>query len=400
MRRRTWCSTWNAGISNKPVEGSLSVESPTCISGYRRSKGWAADKTFYFVAEFSRPFNACEILVDGKSLGSAKSGKGTATHGRLDFLPADAPLLVRLGLSGTSVEAARKNLAAEITSWDFEALAAAAAKSWNDVLGVVAIEGADQATRETFYTALYHACTAPILYNNADGSYQGLDHKAHAPAGFDNYSTFSLWDTFRAEHPLLTIIQPQRVNHFVRSMLAHYREFGKHSLPVWSLAGNETWCMIGNHAIPVIVEAYAKGFRDYDVEAVYAAMCDSVSQNRDLMDEYRRLGYVPSADRNQSVARTLEYVYDDWCIGYMAQLLARRRMPRSTSSAPGATATCSIRPWVLHAARRSTASGASRSIRASWCGPTSPRPRLGITPGSCCTTCRGSSACWAATVRS
>ena len=231
-----------------------------------------------------------------------------------------------------SVEAARKNLAAEIPAWDFQGtIAAAAAASWNDVLGRVEIEAIDPATREVFYTALYHAAMAPTLYNDVDGSYRGLDHKVHGPEGFQNYCTFSLWDTFRAEHALLTIVQPQRVDDFIGTMLAHYRQFGQHALPVWSLAGNETWCMIGNHAIPVIAEAYAKGFRRYDAEAVYQAMRDALMQDRNHMAEYRAKGYVPSStdtttprgEQNQSVSRTLEYAYDDWCLGRMAQLLGK-----------------------------------------------------------------------------
>ena len=179
---------------------------------------------------------------------------------------------------------------------DFEATAAAAKKSWSDVLGKIEIQTTDPAVRETFYTALYHASLAPILFNDADGGYRGLDHKVHPAEGFQNYCTFSLWDTFRAEHPLLTIVQPQRVDDFVGSMLAHYRQFGQHSTPIWSLAGNETWCMIGYHSIPVIVDAYKKGFRRYDVEAIYAAMRDTAMQDRNELKDYREKGYVPSAE--------------------------------------------------------------------------------------------------------
>ena len=179
-------------------------------------------------------------------------------------------MLVKVGISAVSVEVPGRTWPPRFPAWDFEGTVAAAAKSWSDVLGKIDMEIADPAVRETFYTALYHASLAPTLFNDADGSYRGLDHKVHAPEGFQNYCTFSLWDTFRAEHPLLTIIQPQRIDDFIGTMLAHYRQFNQHALPVWSLAGNETWCMIGNHAIPVIAEAYAKGFRRYDAEAVYA----------------------------------------------------------------------------------------------------------------------------------
>jgi predicted alpha-1,2-mannosidase len=305
------------GISNQPIEGSIVMESKRVISGYRRSKGWAADKTYFFVAEFSQPFSFfahAEIY-----LMKAQRAKFPITFAKID-----KPLLMKIGISAVSVEAARKNLAQEIPGWDFDAVAAAARKSWADVLGKIDIETGDAATRETFYTALYHASLAPTLYNDADGGYRGLDHQPHAPAGFQNYSTMSLWDTFRAEHPLLTIVQPQRVSDMINSMLAHYREFKRHALPIWPLSGNETWCMIGNHAIPVIVEAYVKGFRGFDVEAAYQAMRDTLMQDRNFMDLYRTKGYVPSADRNQSVSRTLEYAYDDWCFGHMAELLGKK----------------------------------------------------------------------------
>jgi predicted alpha-1,2-mannosidase len=309
------------GISNQPVEGSVTVEKKTVLSGYRRSKGWAADKTYFFVAEFSRPFDSCAIEVSGKPV-AGNEAKGPRVQAAVEFPKAETPILVKVGLSAVSVEAARKNLAAEIPAWDFAGTVSAAAKSWSDLLSTIEIQAAP-AIRETFYTSFYHASLAPTLFNDVDGSYRGLDHKVHQGAGFQNYSTFSLWDTFRAEHPLLTIVQPQRVNDFIKTMLAHYREFNQHALPIWPLAGNETWCMIGNHAIPVIVEAYSKGFRDYDVAAVYQAMCDTVAADRNFMADYRNRGYVPSADKNQSVSRTLEYVYDDWCLAQMARMLGK-----------------------------------------------------------------------------
>ncbi len=311
------------GIANDPagdtLGGAVTVEKDNVLSGYRHSKGWAPDKTCYFVAEFSRPFD--DVVKD----------EGSKVSVRVGYKDSRKPILVKVGISGVSVEAARKNLVAEIPAWDFQATAAAAAASWNDVLGRIEIEAIDPATRDVFYTALYHASLAPTLYNDVDGGYRGLDHKVHGSEGFQNYCTFSLWDTFRAEHPLLSIVQPQRVDDFVATMLAHYRQFGRHTLPIWSLAGNETWCMIGNHAVPVITEAYAKGFRRYDAEAVYQAARDALMQDRDHMAEYRAKGYVPSStdtttprgQQNQSVSRTLEYAYDDWCLGRMAQLLGK-----------------------------------------------------------------------------
>ena len=310
------------GISSRPAEGRAVWENPRVVSGYRRSNGWAADKTFYFVAEFSRNIQSFGLLVDGKVV-DRREGKGKKVLAEVSFGDPSRPVLVKVGISAVSVEAARKNLAAEIPGWGFEETAAAAEKLWAEFLGRIEIETADVAARETFYTAMYHSAMAPTLFNDVDGSYRGLDHKVHPKADFRNYCTFSLWDTFRAEHPLLTIIQPQRVDDFVNSMLAHYREFKQHNLPVWSLAGNETWCMIANHSISVIAEAYVKGFRKFDAEAAYQAMRDTAMQSRNMLGEYRRLGYVPSADRNQSVSRTLEFAYNDWCIAEMARLMGK-----------------------------------------------------------------------------
>ena len=226
----------------------MNVRSDTVVSGFRRSRGWSSDHTYFFYAKFSRPFDAWTIDVDGKLLAAeTRKGRGVRVQARFDFNDPAQPVLVKIGLSAVSVEGARKNLVAEIPAWDFDATVTAAAKDWSEVLGPIEVQTSDPATRETFYSNLYHSCIAPTLFNDADGTYVGPDHKAHKPEGFQYYSTFSLWDTFRAEHPLLTIIQPQRVDDFVGTMLAHYRQFNEHKLPIWTLAGNETWCMIGNH---------------------------------------------------------------------------------------------------------------------------------------------------------
>jgi predicted alpha-1,2-mannosidase len=317
-------------IGTEPIEAAVTVEKNTTLSGYRRSKGWAPDKTCFFVAEFSRPFDSAAIEVDGKPV-AGRTAKGVRVEAHVDYKDSAEPILVKVGISAVSVEGARKNLAAEIPGWDFQGTIAAAAKSWTEMLGRIEIEAIDPATRETFYTALYHTCLAPTLYSDLDGSYRGQDHKIHGPEGFLNYDTFSLWDTFRAEHPLLTILQPQRVDDMVSSLVAHYAQLGQHNLPVWSLQGNETWCMIGNHSIPVIAEAYAKGFRRFDAEAAYAAMRDTSMQDRNLLGVYRAKGYVPANadsvisrhEQNMSVSRTLEYAFNDWCVGRMAQMLGK-----------------------------------------------------------------------------
>lgn len=313
------------GIASDPAGSQFVVESDKVISGFRHSHGWAADKTFYFVAEFSRPFKACAFRDNDKPMeGVEKKAEANWLVGNFDFEDNGQPILMKVGISASSVDAARKNLAAEIPGMDFEAVREAAQKAWADALGKIDIQTQNAADRETFYTALYHSYVAPVLFNDADGGYWGQDHKTHPAEGFQNYCTFSLWDTFRAEHPLLTIVQPQRIDDFVASMLAHYRQFGQHSTPIWSLAGNETWCMIGYHSIPVIVDAYRKGFRRYDVEAIYQAMRDTAMQDRNELKEYRERGYISTGQGKQSVARTLEYAYDDWCIAEMARMLGKK----------------------------------------------------------------------------
>jgi predicted alpha-1,2-mannosidase len=313
------------GLSSKPVDCSLKVEGKNIVTGYRRSEGWAKNKTIYFVIECSRDFKGYGLELDGKPVESGEA-KGSLVRGRLDFTTsADQPITLRVGLSPVSVEGARKNLAAEVGTKDFDIVRREARRTWNDHLSPIRIESSDPNLRQTFYSALYHTMTAPTLYNDADGTYLGTDRKVHAKADFQNYCTLSLWDTFRAEHPLMTIIQPRRVNDFVRSMLAFYQESEPHALPMWPLASCETWCMIGYHSAPVIVDAYAKGFRDYDVALAYEAMRNTAMHGRNHQDEYQKLGYVPAEEgkRNEATSRTLEFAFDDWCIAQMAKALGK-----------------------------------------------------------------------------
>ena len=304
----------------------LTVESPTVISGFRHSGGWARDKTWYFVAEFSRPITSSLLCVDGAVSPEGKtSAEGKRVEACLNFSSKKGkPLLIKVGLSPTSVEEARKNLAAEIAGWDFDGTAAAARQKWNDALSRIQAKSADPVILETFYTALYHSMIAPNLYNNVDRSYRGADNQVHS-GSFDYYQTFSFWDTFRAQHPLLTLIQPGRVNDFVNTMLVFHDQLAQHSLPVWPLAGNETWCMIACHSIPVIVDSYRKGFRGYDVEKAYAAIRDTAMNDRDGRDQYREHGYVLSEKKgSEAVSRTLEMAYDDAAISRLAAALGKQ----------------------------------------------------------------------------
>jgi predicted alpha-1,2-mannosidase len=315
------------GLGSKPADAELKVEGDAALSGFRRSDGWAKDKTIYFVVECSAPFKGFGLERDGAMLPPGRmAARGKQVRGRLDFATSTGQQIVlRVGLSPTSIEEARKNLQQEIPGWDFDALRADAKNLWNENLSRIEITSANPNVRQTFYSALYHTMAEPTLYNNVDGSYRGADGKVHAGGWFQYYSTFSLWDTFRAEHPLLTLTQPERVNDFVRSLLAFYQQSPDHQLPMWPLAGWETGCMIGYHAVPVIVDAWLKGFTNYDRNLAYQAMRDAALSARNHQQEYQKLGYVPAVTgkRYYAAARTLEFAYDDWCLAQMAEALGK-----------------------------------------------------------------------------
>jgi predicted alpha-1,2-mannosidase len=316
------------GVGSSPITTSVNVENNTTISGSRISSGWGGRRAVYFVMQFSSPFNSYGIEKGGQRLPAGTSTAedkevkafvdyGTANHDQI---------LVKVGISATGVEGARKNLAAEIPGFDFDVTRAAAQKQWSEALGAVQIETPDPHIRSTFYTNLYESYLAPVHYNDADLSYRGLDHQIHTDAKFQNFTTMSLWDTFRAQNPLLTILQPDRVPDIVQSLLAEYQQWGRKSIPIWPLWENETGTMIGYHSAPVIVDAYLKGLRGYDAEAVYQALRDTAMRDRNGLDEYKQYGYVLSAGggQKQSVSRTLEYAYDDWCIAQMAGALGHK----------------------------------------------------------------------------
>jgi len=240
-------------IGNRSVEASMKIEGDNTITGHRRSTGWAKEKVTYFVIECSQPFSHFGLELEGKPLPDGQTeavGKSIRCH--LDYATtAGEQIVLRVGLSPTGVEGAKKNLQTEIPTWDFDAVKLAAQNKWNENLSRIQIESSNPNIRQTFYSALYHTMMAPTLYNDADGTYRGTDQKIHND-GFQNYCTFSLWDTFRAEHPLLTLVQPERVNDFVQSLLTFDKQSQNHLLPLWPLASCETDCMIGYHAVPVI----------------------------------------------------------------------------------------------------------------------------------------------------
>jgi len=310
------------GIMCKATASSIKVENHTTISGFRTSEGWGGSRTVYFVMEFSKPFGSFGIERDGQRLANDL----TDAHGKnlkafVNYhTKAGEVVLVKVGISGTSVEGARKNLAAEIRGWDFAATRAAAVRQWQKVFDFAEVESFDPHICATFYANLYLSCHAPMLFNDVDGAYRGYDHKNHG-GSFQNYTTFSIWDIYRAEWPLLAIFQPNRVNDMVNTLLAGYQEIGQHTTPIWPLWGNETWCMIGYHSADMIAEAYVEGFRDYDAEAAYQAIRDTAMQDRNGLDSYRKIGYVASEPKKTATSRTLEYTVDDWTIAKMAESL-------------------------------------------------------------------------------
>lgn len=297
------------------------------IQGFRRSRDWARDQRVYFFARFSRPFDDYGIAVDDKIISrevlEEREGKNIKafvsyrTH-------ALEPITVKVGISAVSIEGARKNLEAETAEKTFNQIRSEAHVQWGRVLDKIKIQGGTPAQQRTFYTALYHVYLNPNLYMDVDRRYRGRDMKIHKEENFDNYTLFSLWDTYRAAHPLFTILEPQRTSHFIRTFITQYRQGGL--LPVWELSANETFCMIGYHSIPVIADAYIKGIRDYDTGAAMEAMIHSATRDHFGLNSYRRYGYIPSEDASDSVSKTLEYAYDDWCIAQVANAMGKNNI--------------------------------------------------------------------------
>ncbi len=312
------------------LNGFVKIVNDTLIVGSHRSKGWGeGDEKYwtnhevFFAARLSKPIKSATLFADGKTSGNIKETGGKSVKVNLEFetVPNDK-LLVKVGISGTDVEGAINNVDSEIAGWDFDRVVASADTAWEKVLSVIQVNDANAENKETFYTALYHSCFAPYTYSDADGRYKGFDGEIHQANGFTNYTGLSLWDTFRAANPLYTLVAPEVANNIIRSMLAQYDEYGL--LPIWPLCNSETNCMIGYHSIPVIVDAYMKGIRDFDAEKAFEAMKKSAMQNDFDIQHLQKYNYIPrDLAPTISVARTLEYAYDDWCIAQMAKDLGK-----------------------------------------------------------------------------
>ncbi|HEV7230097.1 MAG TPA: GH92 family glycosyl hydrolase [Bacteroidia bacterium] len=307
---------------DKTLESRLNVLDKTHIEGMRRSEAWAKDQHIYFSIEFSKPFKPSPLL-----LADAKEGEGITIGkdrgGVFTFdTKAGESISLKIGISTVSIEGARKNLQAEIPGWDFQQLKKDAETAWEKELSKIEVKDPDKDKLKIFYTALYHTMIQPNLAMDVDSMYRGRDNQVHKAQGFTYYSVFSLWDTFRAAHPLYTIIEQKRSRDFIRTFLAQYKEGGR--LPVWELASNETDCMIGYHAVSVILDAAMKGIRDFDMNLALEAMQKSATAKRFGLPAYMDHGYLALEDEAESVSKTLEYAYDDWCIAGMAGLLNKQ----------------------------------------------------------------------------
>lgn len=292
----------------------------TTIAGHRFSRGWANDQREFFVAKFSQPIKSLKLFEDEAPQGDAKSYKGTNVKGVISYAKAPRQVLVKVGISPVSVKNAMANLNAESPGWGFEEIVGKANAKWNHELGKIAVEMRTKEDMRTFYTALYHTMITPSLYNDHNGDYRGTDKKVYSDPGFTNYTLFSLWDTYRAEHPLLTITQPERVGDMIASMLMVYKQQGK--LPIWHLRGNETGTMVGYSAVPVVIDAYFKGF-NIDPKLAWEAVKTSSTLDERGVDWVKKQGWIPADREGESVAKALEYAVSDWAIAQFAEALGK-----------------------------------------------------------------------------
>ena len=326
---------------DKVLDSDVKITANNRIEGFRRSSSWSKDQAVYFVMEFSKPLKyktliVSEDLPEERSDGTRKKANLKSLF-KFDIAPREQ-ILVKVAISYVSIEGARKNLEAELPGWDFDKVRADAKAAWNKELSRIEVSGGTEEQTTNFYTALYHTMIHPGLFNDVDGRYRGHDGKVHqlpgyadeppylrqAPANYsEQYTVFSLWDTFRAAHPLYSIIDRRRTADYINSFIRIYEQGGR--LPVWELWGEETDTMIGYHAVPVIADAMAKGIEGFDYDKAYQAAKHSANLDHFGLAGYKSRGFVSTEDDNESVSKTLEYAYDDWCIAQMASVMQRRR---------------------------------------------------------------------------
>ena len=296
---------------DKLLKHNINIIDSMTISGFRYSDEWAREQRVYFLIKLSHPFINYTLNNEKNILG--------LTFGKLK-----KPLVTKVSISAVDSLGAIENFN-EIVNLDFNQTKKNAQAIWNNQLNKIQIKTKSKEKKEIFYTALYHSFLAPNTYNDINGNYNGMDLKKHNSPD-NHYTVFSLWDTFRASHPLFTILETKKTNEFIRTLLRQFQDGGK--LPIWELAGNYTDCMIGYHAIPVIVDAYIKGIRDYDTDMALNAMVLSAESNTHGLKAYKKNGFIRASDEPESVSKNLEYAYDDWCIAVMADSLGKKEIAK------------------------------------------------------------------------
>ncbi|QPB86062.1 glycoside hydrolase family 92 protein [Pseudoalteromonas rubra] len=333
-------------FENKVIWSDIRKINDTTLVAYRATNGWARNRQMYFAIEFSQPIDSYRFINEDNMryrcmgcLGKEKhstienkavkmtAGKAVKFVASFDNVESK-PLQIKVALSAVSRSNALENLRAEIPHWDFNKVRKAANTQWASYLDKVDVEGTRSEKRQ-FYTALYHALQAPSLYQDVNGQYRGVDGEIHDGKDFEHYTLYSLWDTYRALHPLLTYIDPDRVSGMIQSMLVHYQQSYEKMLPIWSFHAHETWTMIGYHAVSVIADAYLKGIRDYDVDLAVEAIINTANNPvYDAIPEYKKYGYVPMDVLPESVSITLEYAYDDFAIARMFEAMGKSKQAK------------------------------------------------------------------------
>ena len=308
---------------DSPVKTFIQQVNDTTIAGYRFSKGWANDQRIFFTAVFSKPVKSFSVY-DSSSLLKENTAVGRRLRGVAFFSTnKDEQIQLKVGISPVSIENAANNINAEIPQWNFEDIKTEANNKWNKELNRIQIKTSDTSRLKTFYTAMYHTMIAPSIFNDHNGDYRGTDTMIYRNAPFTNLTTFSLWDTYRGAHPLYTIMESDRVNDMINSMLMIYKQQGK--LPVWHLMGNETYTMPGNSSVQVVADAYLKGFRGFDTSLAWQAVTTTQMQDERGLKFVKQYEYIPADSMVESVAMGLEYAIADASIALMAQKMGKQK---------------------------------------------------------------------------
>ena len=312
----------NGGCWDKTTEAVIRVVNDSTVSGYRYSKGWADDQRVFFRAEFSRKFDNVEFIVND-SVKEGNMAKGAQLFARVNFAAGNQePVYMKVALSPTSEEGAQLNMQTELSSWDFEKTIADAKAAWNKELNKVKVYTTDEASKKIFYTSLYHTLFAPSEFCDVDGDYYGADKQMHKGEGFVNYTTFSLWDTYRAAQPLMTILHPEKMSDIINTMLHIHQQQGK--LPVWHLMGCETNCMVGNPGVPVVADAILKDIKGFDPELAFKALKESSMLPERGMEHRIEYRFIPADKMTEAIAYDMEYAIADWTVAQAAQKLGKQ----------------------------------------------------------------------------